>query len=184
MDIGNLHLRFHSRTHIPRNRHMNPSNSARKCLSAKSFYLAAAIAAGLTLATAVAAPRFAQSQRFAPPTAAELGLTGTHAQQWDTLRQETIALRRVGRDDLIAGMGEFRTLLDQPAPDLRGFSDESQRRVDAHMAEMRALRERQLDLYESLSPAEQTKVRAAMAQRLDRLAQLRQRLAGFIEERM
>jgi hypothetical protein len=163
---------------------MNVHPRARKGLSTKSFYLAAAIAASLTLATAVAAPRFAQSERFAPPTAAELGLAGTHAQQWDVLRQETIVLRRVGRDDLVAGMGEFRALLDRPAPDLRGFSDESQRRFDAHMAEMRALRERQLNLYESLSPAEQAKVRAAMAQRLDRLAQMRQRLAGFIEGRI
>jgi hypothetical protein len=163
---------------------MNPRTSPRKGLSAKTFYLAAAIAAGLCLATAVAAPRFAQSERFAPPAAAELGLSGTRAQQWDALRQETIALRRIGRDDLVAGMGEFRTLLDQPAPDLRGFSNESQRRFDAHIAEMRALRERQLDLYESLSPTEQAKVRTVMAQRLDRIAQMRQRLAGFIEGRM
>jgi hypothetical protein len=156
----------------------------RKVLSSKSLYLAAAIAASLTLATAVAAPRFAQSERFAPPTAAELGLSGIHAQQWNALRQETIALRRLGRDDLVAGMGEFRALLDQPAADLRGFSNDSQRRFDAHMAEMRALRERQLDLYESLSPAEQAKVRAAMAQRLDRLSQFRQRLAGVIDARI
>lgn len=151
--------------------------------SPKSLYLVAAIAATLTIATAVAAPRFVQAERFAPPTAAELGFAGARAQEWEALRQETIALRRIGREELFAGITEFRGLLDQPAPDLRAFSNESQRRVDAQMAEMRDLRDRQLDFYESLSPAEQAKVRAAMAQRIDRLSQLRQRLSGFLDAR-
>ena len=151
--------------------------------SPKSLYLVAAIAATLTIATAVAAPRLARAERFAPPTAAELGFAGARAQQWEALRQETIALRRVGREELFAGITEFRSLLDQPSADLRAFSNESQRRVDAQMAEMRDLRDRQLDFYESLSPAEQAKVRAAMAQRIDRLSQLRQRLAGFLDAR-
>lgn len=159
---------------------MQTSVAARKGFSAKSLSLAAAAAVSLAVATAVAAPRIAQSERFAPPSAAELGLSGAKAQQWGALRQEAIALRRVGREDLIAGMSELRALLDQPSPDLRAFSERSQRDVDAHVAETRALRERQLDFYESLSPAEQAKVRAVMAQRLDRLAQLRQRLAGLI----
>jgi hypothetical protein len=163
---------------------MNHRCSPRNGISLKSLYLTAAVAASLAVATAVAAPQLAQNQRFAPPTAAELGLSGSHAQQWEVLRQDTIALRRVGREDLIEGVGEFRRLLDQPAPDLRAFTNASQDRVDAQMAEVRALRERQLDFYESLSPAEQAKVRAVMAQRLDRLAQLRQRLAGFIDTSM
>ncbi len=151
--------------------------------SPRSLYLVAAIAATVTIATAVAAPQMAQTKRFAPPTAAELGFAGARAQQWETLRQEAIALRRFGREDLVAGITEFRGLLDQPAPDLRALSNESQRRVDAHMAEMRDLRDRQLDFYESLSPAEQAKVRAAMAQRIDRLMQLRQRLSSFLDAR-
>lgn len=166
---------------------MTPSapirTQSRRTFSPKSFYLVAAIAAALTVATAVAAPRFANADRFAPPTAAELGIAGAHAKQWDALRQDAIALRRVGREDLNSGMREFRVLLDQSSPDLRAFSNESQRRVDAHMAEARALRDRQLDLYESLTPAEQAKVRAAMAQRLDRFAQIRERLIGFLETR-
>ncbi|MCC7250068.1 MAG: hypothetical protein IT473_15705, partial [Lysobacter sp.] len=108
---------------------------SRRTFSPKSLYLVAAIAATLTVATAVAAPRFANADRFAPPTAAELGIAGTHAKQWDALRQESIALRRVGREDLRSGMQEFRVLLDQSSPDLRAFSNESQRQVDAHMAE-------------------------------------------------
>ncbi len=145
------------------------------------------IAAGLTVAlaatTAISAPRLARGDAMLPPTATELGLTSAHAQQWDALRADAVAMRQVGRDDLVAGMSEFRTLLDQSSPDLRAFSRESQRKVDAHMAEARALRDRQLDLYESLSPSEQARVRAAMAQRLDRLSQLRDRLAGFIASR-
>lgn len=156
---------------------------SRRAFSPKSLYLVAAVAAALTVATAVAAPRFADADRFAPPTAAQIGIAGAHAKRWDALRQEAIALRRVGREDLRDGMQEFRTLLDQSSPDLRAFSNESQRRVDAHMAEARALRDRQLDLYESLTPAEQAKVRAAMAERLDRFAQLRERLIGMLEAR-
>ncbi len=64
------------------------------------------------------------------------------------------------------------------------FSDASQRKFDAHIAETRALRERQLDLYESLSHDEQARVRAAMAERLDRLSKLRERLASFIATKL
>ena len=118
-----------------------------------------------------------------PPAAAELGLTKAHAKSWDALRADAVALRQLGRDDLQDGFVAFRSLLDLPSPDLRGFSEESQRKVDAHMAEARALRERQLDLYESLSPQDQAKVRKAMAERLDRFAALRERLGRFLDAR-
>ncbi len=144
------------------------------------LFLAAGLTIALAATTAISAPRVARGEAMLPPTAAELGISSTHARQWDALRADAVALRQVGRDDLIGGISEFRSLLDQSSPDLRAFSRESQRMVDAHMAEARALRDRQLDLYESLSPDEQARVRAAMAQRLDRLSQLRERLAGFI----
>lgn len=142
------------------------------------LFLAAGLTAALAATVAVSAPRQALREGFTPPGSGELGLSGAHAQQWDRLRGDAIALRQVGREDLQQGLGDLRDLLDQPSPDLRAFSKESQRKVDAHMAEARVLRERQLDLYESLTPAEQARVRASMAQRLDRLAQLRERLAG------
>ena len=144
------------------------------------LFLAAGLTIALAATTAISAPRMARGEAMLPPTAAELGISNTHARQWDALRADAVALRQVGRDDLIGGISEFRSLLDQSSPDLRAFSRESQRMVDAHMAEARALRDRQLDLYESLSPDEQARVRAAMAQRLDRLSKLRERLAGFI----
>ena len=144
------------------------------------LFLAAGLTIALAATTAISAPRVARGEAMLPPTAAELGISSTHARQWDALRADAVALRQVGRDDLLGGISEFRSLLDQSSPDLRAFSRESQRMVDAHMAEARALRDRQLDLYESLSPDEQARVRAAMAQRLDRLSKLRERLAGFI----
>ncbi len=147
------------------------------------LFLAAGLTIALAATTAISAPRVARGEAMLPPTAAELGISSTHARQWDALRADAVALRQVGRDDLIGGISEFRSLLDQSSPDLRAFSRESQRMVDAHMAEARALRDRQLDLYESLSPDEQARVRAAMAQRLDRLSKLRERLAGFIATR-
>ena len=143
-------------------------------------FLAAGLAAALLATTAISAPRAPRGDAMLPPTAAELGLTKAHAKSWDALRVDAVALRQLGRDDLQDGFVAFRSLLDEPSPDLRGFSEESQRKVDAHMAEARALRDRQLDLYESLSPDEQARVRAAMAQRLDRFAKLRERLAGFM----
>lgn len=143
-------------------------------------FLVAGLAAALLATTAISAPRTARGDAMLPPTAAELGLTKAHAKSWDALRADAVALRQLGRDDLQDGFLAFRSLLDEPSPDLRGFSEESQRKVDAHMAEARALRNRQLDLYESLSPDEQARVRAAMAERLDRFAKLRERLAGFI----
>lgn len=147
------------------------------------FFLAAGLTIALATTTALSAPRLAREQAMLPPTAAELGIAPSHAGQWDALRAESIALRTVDRNDLRDGFGEFRALLDQPAPDLRAFSRESQREVDAHMAEARALRDRQLDLYESLSPGDQAKVRKAMAERLDRFARLRERIAAFIDAR-
>jgi hypothetical protein len=148
------------------------------------LFLVAGLAAALIAATAVSAPRLARGDAMLPPTAAELGLSTAHAQAWDALRADAVAMRQVGRDDLVVGMGEFRSLLDQPSPDLRAFSKASQRKVDANMAEARALRDRQLDLYESLSPQEQARVRAAMAERLDRFSRLRERLAGLIATKM
>lgn len=147
------------------------------------LFLAAGLTAALAATTAVSAPRIARDRALLPPTAAELGIAPSHAGRWDALRAESLALREIGRDDLHDGVGEFRALLDQPAPDLRAFSRESQRRVDAHMAEARALRDRQLDLYESLSPQDQAKVRKAMAERLDRFARLRERIAAFVDAR-
>lgn len=144
------------------------------------LYLAAALTASLAATSALSAPRLAgRGDGFLPPSAAELKLAPAHAKQWDALRSEALAMRAVGREDLRSGVTEFRTLLDQPAPDLRAFSDDAQRRFDAHLAEARALRERQLDLYESLAPDEQARVRKAMAARLDRVAQLRERLVSL-----
>jgi hypothetical protein len=147
------------------------------------LFLAAGLTVALAATTALSAPRGARGEALLPPTAAELGIAPAHAKRWDALRAEAVALRTVGRDDLRDGIGEFRALLDQPAPDLRAFSRESQRKVDAHMAEARALRDRQLDLYESLSPQDQAKVRKAMAARLDRFAALRERLGRFLDAR-
>lgn len=147
------------------------------------LFLGLALTAGLAATTAVSAPRLGPSAAMLPPTAAELGIAPAHARQWDALRAEAIALREVGRESLGDGLDEFRSLLDQPSPDLRAFNRESQRRLDAHLAEARALRDRQLDLYESLSPQEQARVRKAMAERLDRFARIRERIAGFVQAR-
>ena len=147
------------------------------------FFLAAGLTVALAATTAISAPRVARGEAMLPPTAAELGLTAAHAKQWDALRADAVALRQVGRVDLQGGAVELRALLDQPSADLRAFSNASQLKFDAHIAEARALRDRQLDLYESLSPGEQARVRAAMAERLDRLSKLRERLAGFIAAR-
>lgn len=147
------------------------------------LFLAAGLTVALAATTALSAPRMARGDAMLPPTAAELGIAASHARQWDALRAEAAALRAVGRDDLRDGVGEFRALLDQPSPDLRAYSRESQRKVDAHMAEARALRDRQLDLYESLSPQDQAKVRKALAERLDRFAAMRERLGRFLDAR-
>lgn len=147
------------------------------------FFLAGGLTVALAATTALSAPRMARGDAMLPPTAAELGLSTAHAKQWDALRADAMALRQIGRVDLQGGVVELRALLDRPSADLRAFSDASQLKFDAHIAEARALRDRQLDLYESLSPDEQARVRAAMAERLDRLSKLRERLAGFIAAR-
>jgi hypothetical protein len=120
----------------------------------RTIFLAIFLAIGLTFAiaatTALSAPRMARGDAMQPPTAAELALAPTHAKEWDALRADAIALRQVGREDLRSGFDALRTLLDQPAPDLRAFSRESQRKVDAHLAETRALRDRLAALHARL----------------------------------
>lgn len=148
-----------------------------------TFFLAAGLTAALVATTALSAPRMSRGDAMQAPTAAELGLSASHAKQWDALRTEATTLREIGRDELRGGFVELRGLLDQPSADLRAFSDASQRKVDAHMAEARALRDRQLDLYESLTPDEQARVRKAMAERLDKLSRLRERFAGILDGR-
>lgn len=149
----------------------------------RTVFLIAGLTAALAATTVLSAPRMARADAMLPPTAAELGLSANHAKQWDALRSQSVSLREIGRDELRGGVIELRGLLDQPSADLRAFSDASQRKVDTHMAEARALRDRQLDLYESLSPEEQARVRKVLAERLDRLSQLRERIAGFINVR-
>lgn len=148
------------------------------------LFLAAGLTVALAATTAVSAPRLTRGDAMLPPTAAELGLSANHAKQWDALRAETVALRQIGREDMRSGFAELRGLLDQPGADLRAFNDASQNKIDAQMAEARALRDRQLDLYESLSPSEQARVRAVMAKRLDRMAELHERLAGFFATKL
>lgn len=138
--------------------------------------LIATIAAGAAMSAPTRLPR---GDALLPPSAAELRLSGPQAQQWDALRAESRALRSVARADLRDGIADLRTLLETAAPDLRAFDAEAQRRIEAHLAETRALHARQLALYESLPPDAQARVRAAMAERLDRMALLRERLAAF-----
>ena len=147
------------------------------------FFLAGGLTVALAATTALSAPLMARRDAMLPPTAVELGLSAAHAEQWDALRADALTLRQAGRINLQGGVVELRALLNQPSADLRAFSEASQLSFDAHIAEARALRDRQLDLYESLSPNEQARVRAAMAERLDRLSRLRERLAGFIAAR-
>lgn len=148
-----------------------------------TLLLAAGLSAALAATAAASAPHLPRGEAMLPPTAARLGLSAAHAGAWDAMRADTLTLRTVAREDLAGGARELRVLLDRPAPDLRAFSRASQHKVDAHLAQARALRERQLDLYEALSPDEQARVRAAMAQRLDRLSQLRDRLGGLLDAR-
>lgn len=152
-------------------------NSRTKVLSFTALGLAVALAAG----TALSAPQhLARVGTLVPPTAASLGLQGEHALRWDALRSETIALRRLAREEAARGAHELRLLLQQPDPDLRVYSVRAQQRVDAYVAESRALRERQLALYESLGPAEKQRVRVALIERLDRLDRIRGMLGPLV----
>ena len=124
------------------------------------FFLAGGLTVALAATTALSAPLMARRDAMLPPTAVELGLSAAHAEQWDALRADALTLRQAGRINLQGGVVELRALLNQPSADLRAFSEASQLSFDAHIAEARALRDRQLDLYESLSPNEQARVRA------------------------
>jgi hypothetical protein len=118
----------------------------------------------------------------APPTSAELGLAGTSATQWDSLRQESIALRNGVREQIKERSGQFAALLDQSQPDLRGFSHTVQHDVDTTLAQARGLQERKLDFYDSLPPAQQAQVRVAMKAELERAQRLRAAVLTLLQD--
>jgi uncharacterized membrane protein len=119
---------------------------------------------------------------FAPPTAAELGLVGASAQQWDALRQDTLALRQSTREQARARTTEFDALLGQPAPDLRGFSHAVQHDVDAALAQSRQLTERKLDFYDTLAPADQARLRQSLQDELARAQRLRAAMVSLLQD--
>lgn len=131
------------------------------------------IAGLLAGATCVAYAAMPRTRAFDPPTAAELGLDGATATEWNTLRDQTIDLRDSSRAEVQQQMTTLRALLATDSPDLDAFEKNAEREVDSRLAAARALRQRKLAFYDGLAPAQQANVRAVMRERLDRLARLR-----------
>ncbi len=123
-----------------------------------------------TCAVAIAGVR---AQGFAPPTSADLGLGGSEAAQWDSLRADTLQQRAVARADVQREMAALQTLLSSNTADFDTFAGGIDREVDAHLAASRALRDRKLAFYRSLAPEAQARLHASASDRLDRLTHLR-----------
>ncbi|MDR3387825.1 MAG: hypothetical protein P4L92_12305 [Rudaea sp.] len=132
------------------------------------------IAAGLlvTATTFTAYAAVEQVHRFEPPTAEQLGLSGTYMSQWNELRSQTLNLRRSASAQATQRIKRLRELLTAPAPDLGAFNRESEQATDKLLAQARALKARKIALYDSLPPAQQARLRALLVDHLDRLQQL------------
>ncbi|GEM_PF-5851969 len=148
-------------------------------MKVRTLLFAALLATGLTAGAMAALPPV---RPFAPPSAAALGLGGAQASQWEALRQETAELRDTARRTLHDRIQRLESLLDEPAPDLRGFSREADQQIDAYLAAARRLHERRLAFYESLDPAAQAALRGALKARLQRAERLRNAFATLLHD--
>jgi hypothetical protein len=133
----------------------------------------AVVLAGTIAGSAGAAAALPRLHGLAPPEAAEVGLAGDQAAQWNALRDETIALRDDARQRLREGADQLHALLATEAPDLDGFARQADADVDARIAAYRALRDRKLAFYDALAPDQQARMRAAFTARLERFERLR-----------
>jgi len=129
--------------------------------------------AGAAFAASAATPHLF---RAGPPTADELGLSGTAATEWSELREETIDLRDAARATALDEFDKLRALLATDAPDLDAYDREIEQAIDRHLAAARALRQRKVEFYDGLAPDQQAKLRAAVRDRMDRIARFRSAL--------
>lgn len=141
-------------------------------ITVKRSWLAVALA-GTIAGSAGAAAALPRLHALTPPDAAEVGLAGNEAMQWNALRDETIAFRDAARQRLRTGTDQLHALLASPAPDLDAFGHQADAEVDARIAGFRALRDRKLAFYDALAPDQQARMRAAFSTRLERLERLR-----------
>lgn len=120
--------------------------------------LALALVTGLASTGPVFAGPFLQ--RLTPPTASELGLTAAQAAEWQAIQTDAQALRQATLDQVKAELDQTQAALAEPDADLGAIGQEYQAIALAALLEQRQLRNRRLDFYESLDPAQQAKVRA------------------------
>jgi hypothetical protein len=131
--------------------------------------IAICILAGATFAAYAAVEH---ARPFAPPTAAELGLSGTYVVQWNDLREQTLSLRDSARGAVRQRIQHLDELLATAAPDLDAFDREAQQATDSYIAQARALKAKKLAFYDSLPAQQQAQVRLVLRNRLERLQQL------------
>jgi hypothetical protein len=112
------------------------------------------------------------ARSFAPPTAAELGLSGAYVTQWNDLRSQTLSLRGAARGSALQRITRLRELLATSNPDLDAFNRDAEHAGDDFLAKERALKAKKIAFYHSLPPAQQAQVRKVLADRLERLQNL------------
>jgi hypothetical protein len=128
--------------------------------------LLAALALGAVIATA-AVDRSRDAVLEAPA-----GLSAAELATWRRLSAEERAIRAEARETMRALAQRAQSQLAQPDADLRALAAEGEARADRLAQQLRSLRERKLDLYDSLSGAQQAEVRERLRERIDRMQRL------------
>lgn len=135
-------------------------------LALRKTLLAITLGAGLTLAqTATAGPFF---PRPTPPTAAELGLDANQTSEWNAIQADAKALRNKTLQIVEAELGDAKSSLETPNPDMRSIGLEFQSIALAFLMEQRLIRDRRLAFYNSLTPAQQLEVREYLIVQIER----------------
>ena len=124
----------------------------------------AAVAGGL--------PARLAGQRFAPPTAKELGLDAAQSSAYAELQARQRAFRRAAHASLGNLIADAEAELSAEQVDLAALSSEVDRTLFAIVMENRGLKSERMAFYQSLDEAQKARVHVALRQRVERMQRL------------
>lgn len=152
----------------------------------------AAICCATVIGVAVALDAWSSAARPMEPSPDRIVALAAQRLQLDPAQQaalrpivaRAVHLRREARADSMRMMAAARDSVSKPGGEFRTRAPERDARLDARLAEFRALRNEFFDYYDyRLNPQQQTRVRELVAGRLDRLDRVRNALSVLRQER-
>lgn len=98
----------------------------------------------------------------------KLQLTPEQEKTWQSLAQESRALREASRKERGEMQAALKQELDKGAPDFAALAARADRQADEHSAKNRHVRDAWIKFYATLTPAQQATAREMLKARLDK----------------